>query len=108
MLVLAPCFYIGTTVPTNVSATVLTSRSIKIMWNQSSLLGITGYIISYTTNASYTGGGSVTLNGGDTTSHTLTNLEEYTHYVIIVQATSNSSISPASNKVSVTTSTDSK
>ena len=101
-------FYIGTTVPTNVGATILSPRSIKVMWNPSSLLGITGYIISYTTNASYTSGGSVTVNGGGTTSYILTNLEEDTHYVITIQATSNSIISPSSNKVSVVTSADSK
>ena len=101
-------FYIGTTVPTNVGATILSPRSIKVMWNLSSLFGITGYIISYTTNASYANGGSVTVNGGGTTSYILTNLEEDTHYVITVQATSNNIISPSSNKVSVTTSADSK
>ena len=104
----APYFHIGTTVPTNVNATVLTPRSIKITWNPSSLFGITGYIISYTTNASYTSGESVRGNGGGTTSYILINLEENTHYIITVQATSNSSISPASNKVSVITSSDSK
>ena len=78
------------------------------MWSPSSLFGITGYIISYTTNASYTNGGSVRVTGGGTTSYILTNLEENTHYIITVQATSNISISPASNKVSIITSSDSK
>ena len=78
------------------------------MWNPSSLLGITGYIISYTTNASYTSGGSVRVNGGGTTSYILTDLEENTHYIIAVQATSNSSVSPTSNKISIITSSDSK
>ena len=78
------------------------------MWNPSPLLGITGYIISYTTNTSYTSGGSVRINGSGTTSYILTNLEENTHYIITVQATSNSSISPASNKISIITSSYSK
>ena len=103
-----PSYYSDTFVPTNVGATILSPRSIKVMWNPSSLLGITGYIISYTTNASYADGGSVTVSGGGTTSYILTNLEEDTHYVITVQATTNSSISPASNKISLTTSSDSK
>ena len=96
--------------PTNVRATVVTSRSIQITWEPSSSSDdVTGYLISYTTTASYTSGGSVTVNGGSTTSYALTNLEEYTFYTITIQATtSDNRMSANSNKVSVRTYTDGK
>ena len=92
---------------TNVRATVVTSRSIQITWELSSSSdGVTGYLISYTTTASYTSGGivHVMVHGGSTTSDTLTNLEEDTLYIITVQATtSNNRKSVNSNEVSVRT-----
>ena len=95
--------------PTNVRATVVSCRSIQTTWEPSSSYYITGYLISYTTTASYTSSGSVTVNGGSTTSHTLTNLEEYTLYTITVQATtSDNRMSANSNEVSVITYTDGK
>jgi len=88
---------------------VLTPRSVEVTWNPSSLSGVTGYLISYTTTASYTSGGSVTVNDGSATSGTLTNLEEDTLYTITVQAIDNNNrMSVNSNEVSVTTYTDSK
>ena len=99
----------GISGPTNVRATVVTSRSIQITWERSSSSDVTGYLISYTTTASYTSGGSVTVDGGSTTSGTLTNLEEDTLYTITVQATtSDNTVSTKSNEVSVTTYTDGK
>ena len=95
--------------PTNVRATVVTSHSIQITWEPSSSSDVTGYLISYTTTASYASGGSVTVNGGSTTSGTLTNLEEDTLYTITVQATtSDNTTSANSNEVSVKTYTDGK
>ena len=94
--------------PTNVRATVLTPRSVVVRWEQSSSFDVTGYLISYTTTASYTSGGSVTVNGGSITSDTLTNLEEGTLYTITVRTTNNSRMSISSNEVSVTTYTDGK
>ena len=102
---------VGLFPPTTVTAMVLTSRSIQITWETSSSTGVTiiGYLISYTTTASYTSGGNVTVNGGSTTSGTLTNLEEDTLYTITVQAiTSDNTISANSNEVSVRTYTDGK
>jgi len=89
-----------------VKATVLTSRSVKVTWDPSSLSGVAGYLISYTTTASYTSGGTVTVNGGSTTSGTLTNLEENTVYTVTVKAIKRTSIK--SIGVSVTTYTDGK
>ena len=101
--------YVGVLPPTNVRATAVTSRSIQITWELSSSSDVTGYLISYTTTASYTSGGSVTVDGGSTKSHTLTNLEEYTLYTITVQATtSDNTMSANSNEVSVRTYTDGK
>ena len=94
--------------PTNVRATVLTPRSVEVTWTVSSSPDVTGYLISYTTSASYTNGGSVTVNGRSTTSHTLSNLEENTLYTITVQATTSNIRSGNSNPVSVTTYTDGK
>ena len=96
--------------PTNIQATVLTSRAIEITWSfSSSSSGVTGYLISYTTTASYASDGSVTVDGGSTTSGTLTNLEEDTLYTITVQATIDGNRASAnSNEVSVRTYTDGK
>ena len=102
-------FYVGVEPPTSVRTTVVTSSSIQITWDPSSSSDVTGYLISYTTTASYTSGGNVTVNGGSTTSGTLTNLEEDTLYTITVQATtSDNRMSANSNEVSVKTYTDGK
>ena len=99
----------GISVPTDVRATIVTHHSIQITWESSSSSNFTGYLISYTTTASYTSGGSVTVDGGSTTSGTLTNLEEDTPYTITVQATtSDNRMSANSNEVSVRTYTDGK
>ena len=101
--------YVDVLPPTNVRPTVITSRSIQITWEPSSSSDVTGYLISYTTTASYTSGGNVTVNGDNTTSSTLTNLEEDTLYTITVQATtSDNRMSANSNEVSLITYTDGK
>ena len=88
-------------------ASVLTPHSIEVTWSQSP--NVTGYLVSYTTTASYTSGGSVTVNSGSTTSTVLTNLEENTLYAITVQATSNDNrMSVNSSEVSVITYADGK
>ena len=104
------CYYfVDVFPPTNIRVTEVTSRSIQITWEPSSSLNVTGYLISYTTTASYTSGGNVTVDGGSTTSGTLTNLEEDTLYTITVQATTNDNRTCAnSNEVSVRTYTDGK
>ena len=92
----------------DIDALVLTPRSVKVTWNAFHLSCITGYIISYSTNASYTSGGNVIVNDTNQTSYTLTNLEEYTEYDIIVRVISNIGISDNNNGVTVATYTDSK
>ena len=88
---------------------MLTPHSVEITWDISSSSGVTGYLISCTTTVLYTSGGSVRVNGGSTTSRTLTNLEEDTLYTITVQATGNNNrMSVNSIEVSVTTYTDGK
>ena len=100
---------LGVLPPANVRTTVLSSRSIQITWEPSPSSDVTGYLIPYTTTASYTSGGSVTVDGGSTTNHTLTNLEEDTLYTITVQATnSDNERSANSNEVSVRTYIDGK
>ena len=104
------CYHLCRSIPPiNVRTTVITSLSIQITWELSSSDDVTGYLISYTTTASYTSGESVTVDGGSTTSGTLTNLEEDTLYTITVQAiTSDNRLSANSNEVSVRTYTDGK
>ena len=95
--------------PTDVRATVVSSRSIQITWEPSTSDDVTGYLISYATTASYANDGSMTVDGGSTTSNTLNNLEEHTLYTITVQATtSDNRMSANSNEVSVRTYTDGK
>ena len=101
------CFHLDLLAPTNVTAIVLTPRTVEVTWDQSLLTDITGYLISYTTTASYTSGGNLMVDGIDNTSYTLTNLEEDTLYAITVQATTDDiRISPYSIAVTITTNTD--
>ena len=88
--------------------TVLTPRSVVVSWEPSSSSGVTGYLISYTTTASYTSGESVPVDGGNTTNYTFTDLEENTFFAITVQATSDNRVSANSSEVSVRTYTDGK
>ena len=70
---------------------MLTSQSIEVSWDAfSASSGVTGYLISYTTNASYTISGTVNIADVNTASYSITNLEEGTHYTINVRAVSNS------------------
>ena len=97
--------------PTNVRVTLVTSRSIQITWEPSpSSDDITGYLISYTTDASYIYSNERSYNiTVSTTSGTLTNLQEDSFYTINVQATiSDNRMSANSNEVSVRTYTDGK
>ena len=89
-----------------VDAMVLTPRSVQVTWNAFHSSCITGYVISYFTNASYTTGGDVIVNDVYETSYTFTNLEEYTEYYITLRAISNIGTSDNSNGVTVTTYTD--
>ena len=101
--------FVGLLPPTNIRTTVLTPRSVEVTWTVSSSSSATGYIISYTTTASYSSGGSERINSRTTTRGTLTNLEEGTTYTITVQSTtSGNRMSANSNAVSVTTYTDGK
>ena len=82
----------------------MTSRSVEVTWGAFPVSsGITGYLIAYTTTASYASGDSVMVNGAATASYTFTDLEEYTNYTITVRATSNSGMSESSNEVLITT-----
>ena len=86
---------------------MLTPRSVEVTWTVSSSTDVTGYIISYTTTAEYTSGGSVMLSNS-ATSYTLSNLDESTLYTIGVQATTNDGRMSGNIVVSVTTYTDGK
>ena len=101
--------YVGVLPPNIVSATVLSSSSIQITWLPSTSEDVTSYLITYSTTDPFTSLENVTVNGGSTTSHTLTSLEEGTLYTITVQAIdSNNRMSANSNEVSVRTYTASK
>ena len=93
---------IGIPAPTNVKAAVLTCNSVEVTWDQSP--DVIGYLISCTSTASYAGGKSVIVNGGDKTSHAFTDLIENTPYNITVQGlTSDSRKSEHSTEVLLTT-----
>ena len=84
----------------------MTARSVEVTWDSFPVSSsVTGYLISYTTNASYASNGNVPVNDVNATSYNLTNLEEYTIYTITVQATSSSGMSDNSKEVLVTTDT---
>ena len=100
--------YVVVNSPENVRATVTSSQSVDVTWDQSPSVDANGYLISYTTVASYTSGGSVMVTGHSTTSVTLTNLEENTPYTITVQTDRSGTFSGSSDPVSVTTWTDGK
>ena len=88
---------------------IVTPRSIEVTWSPSSSSGVTGYLISYTTNASYTSGGNVTVAGVDSANYTITDLEENTLYTITMQVTAGGNkVSANSNEVSVRTYADGK
>ena len=111
MLIIYKC-YLNVVIlpPTDVTAPVVKSHSIHVTWKPSSSSHVTGYLISYTTTASYTtSGGNVTVDGGSTTNGDLINLEENTLYNITVRATSsNKVVNNHSNEVLVRTYTDGK
>ena len=100
--------YVDVDPPTNVKGTVLTPRIVEVTWNPSPSSNVTGYLISYTTTASYISGGSVRVNGHSTTSGNLENLEEDTPYTITVHATTNDDRRSVGVTVSVRTYTDGK
>ena len=89
---------------------MLTPRSVEVTWTVSSSPDVTGYLISYTTNAQYidisSRSGSVMVSSA--TSHTLSNLEENTLYTIGVRATTNDNRMSSNIEIPVTTYTDGK
>ena len=91
---------------------MLTANSVVVMWDQSPSTFVTGYLISYSTDASYINESdrmrSVMVTGHRTTSVTLTNLEENTPYTITVQSDSSDGPSAPSDALSVKTLTDGK
>ena len=94
--------------PTDVTVTLLTPRSVCVMWTRPSGSGVTGYLISYITTASYTRGGNMMVSGLNNLRGTLSTLEEDTNYIVIVQSTSNNGLSIDSNIVNITTYTAGK
>ena len=102
-----------TVTPTNVMAMVLTPRSVMVTWTPSHpITNVTMYIIHYITTVSYTDSGNMTVNGINTTTGILPDLEENTPYTITVQAVSYRGgmvlLSGFSNEVPVVTFTDGK
>ena len=98
--------------PDNVRTTGLTATSVVVMWDQSPSTDVTGYLISYSTDASYISESdrmrSVMVTDRSTTSVALTNLEENTPYTITAESISSDELSAPSDVVSVTTLTDGK
>ena len=86
-------------------ATVVTSHSVQVTWNPSPSPNVIGYLISYTTDASYisTSNRSRSIPFGNTTTGTIIGLEEGTTYTITVQSNSSDGLSLNSNVETVTT-----
>ena len=86
---------------------MLTASSVVVMWVQSPSTDVTGYLISYSTGASYISESdrmrSVLVTGHSTTSVALNNLEENTPYTITVQSDSSDGLSAPSDEVLVIT-----
>ena len=86
----------GASPPTNVAAVQTGPTSIRVTWTQPTPLdGITGYIISYTSDSD-SGSGSVTVSGGSTVMETLTGLQNGETYTISIVATSDAGLPSAS------------
>ena len=98
--------------PTGVRTTMLRSTSVVVMWNRPLSSDVTGYRVSYSTDASYISEsnrmGSEEVNSPSTTSVTLTNLEENTPYTITVQTVSSDGLSTPSEEVPIITRTAGK
>ena len=99
---------VGIPPPTDVRATVLTPRSVEVTWTLSSSFDVTGYLISYTTTASYASGECMMVSFNSAANHTLSNLEEGTLYTVGVRAITNDGRMSGNIGVSVTTYTDGK
>jgi len=99
-----------TDTPIYTTAIVLTPRSVQVMWNTIYIPCncVTGYLISYITSDSYSSCGNVIVNDANQTNHTLTNLEEYTEYDIIVRVISRIGTTDNNNGFTVTTYSDGK
>jgi len=91
---------------------MLTATSVLVMWDLYPSTDVTGYLISYSTDASYISKSdrmrSVMVNGRGTTSITPTKLEENTPYSITVQSDSSDGLGVPSEVVSLTTLTTGK
>ena len=92
---------------------MLTPCSVEVTWTLSSSPDVTGYLILYTTDATYIDSNdrsrTMVVDGSTATSGTLNGLEEATDYTITVRSTGESDImSGDSNAVSITTYTDGK
>jgi len=89
-----------------------TTTSVLVMWDQSPSTDVIGYLILYSTDASYISESdrmrSIVVSPRTMTSITLTDLEENTPYTITVQSNSSGRLSAPSVVVSVTTLTDGK
>ena len=98
-------FTVPVDAPTNFMATMVRPRSIAVTWTPSVSPDVTGYLITYTTDASYISMNdrSQSMPVGNITSGTLIDLEEDTTYTITVQSNSNDGLSVNSNAVTVTT-----
>ena len=81
---------------------MLTPNSVEVTWDQ--LSGVTGYFVSCTTTASYAGNKNAVITGGNTTSHTLTDLVENTPYdITVLGLTRDGRNSECSTEVSIIT-----
>ena len=92
--------------PTDIIITSLTSRSVTITWKPpSSSHEVINYSISYTTEARFASGGSMSVKG---TKAIITNLEEDTEYIITVYVIIDGKSSANYPKATIRTHSDGK
>ena len=84
------CVIIGPTLPSNVGATTLGSRSIRVTWTPSTFGAIRYRILSYLLSFDYVG--YLEVSGGSQSSVDFTDLEENTGYRFSVRAIGNSDV----------------
>ena len=107
LLLLFTCAYVftctGIDPPNNVKVTVLAPNIVEVSWDPFVSTEVTSYLITYTTTAVYTTGGSITVYRHNVSKVLLTSVEENTSYNITVQTVSVNIVSRPSSVASVIT-----
>ena len=103
------CHFVVIPAPNNVRAIVLSPFSIEVTWDRSTSPDVTGYHVKFVSVTASPFGLSGIAGGRNTTSYTITRLEEFIPFTITVTALFlNFNMSGNSKAVTVTTYSASK